>query len=63
VNDLLERSLRAQLKAADRAGARWVLIVGEEEAVRGVVAVRDLRSGRQDEVPTGDVVEVLSREA
>jgi len=62
VNDLLERSLRAQLKAADRAGARWALIVGEEEAARGVVTVRDLRSGRQDEVPTGDLMEVLSRE-
>ena len=39
------RSLRAQLKAADRSGARLALIVGPDEAAAGVVTVRDLRHG------------------
>ena len=39
-----DRKLKAQLKLADRAGARWVIIVGEEELGRGRAGVRDLRA-------------------
>lgn len=38
-----DRSMRAQMKAADRSGARVALIVGSDEADAGVVAVRPLR--------------------
>lgn len=59
--DLLGRSLKAQFKAADRAGAKLLVLVGEEELGRGVVAVRDLVTGQQREVALGEVAEVLSR--
>jgi histidyl-tRNA synthetase len=39
------RSLKAQLKAADRSGARLALIVGPDEEQAGTVAVRPLRGG------------------
>lgn len=57
-----ERSLRAQLRLADRAGARWALLLGADEAARGVVTVRDLTSGEQREVPLAEVVEALVSE-
>jgi histidyl-tRNA synthetase len=44
------RSLKAQAKAANRAGARYLVIVGREEMGRGAVAVRDMESGEQVEV-------------
>jgi histidyl-tRNA synthetase len=59
VTDLLGRSLKAQFRAADRAGAR-VVLVGEDELARRVAAVRDLDSGVQTEVPVDRVVEVLA---
>jgi histidyl-tRNA synthetase len=37
------RSMKAQMKAADRSGARLVLIVGEDEVAADAVTVRDLR--------------------
>jgi histidyl-tRNA synthetase len=37
------RSMKAQMKAADRSGARLVCIVGTDEAEAGTVVVRDLR--------------------
>jgi histidyl-tRNA synthetase len=37
-----DRKLKAQMKLADRAGARWVVIIGEEELARGRAGVRDL---------------------
>ncbi|MBX6395866.1 MAG: ATP phosphoribosyltransferase regulatory subunit, partial [Alicyclobacillaceae bacterium] len=49
------KSLKAQLKAADRSGARWALILGEEERQRGVVVLRDLSTGEQREIPAGEL--------
>jgi histidyl-tRNA synthetase len=43
------RKLARQLQYADRAGIRFVAIRGEDEAARGVVAVKDLRRGEQFE--------------
>ena len=56
------RSMRAQMKAADRSGARIVVIVGEDEVESGVVTVRDLRgdSGQQ-QMDRGDLDEQLRK--
>ena len=45
------RSLRAQLKRADRSGALRVLVLGDDELARREVAVRDMRTGEQVSVP------------
>jgi histidyl-tRNA synthetase len=39
------RSMKSQMKSADRSGARVAVIVGEDEAAAGTVSVRDLRDG------------------
>jgi histidyl-tRNA synthetase len=56
-----ERPLKAQLRMADRAGATFVAIVGEREAAEGVVTLRRLADGVQQEVPEADVVNWLTR--
>jgi histidyl-tRNA synthetase len=48
--DLGGRSLKGQMKQADRLGAEWVVIVGPEEWSRKVSAVRDMSSHEQEEV-------------
>jgi len=40
------RSMRSQLKSADRSGAGVAVIVGADELQRGQVTIRPLRSGR-----------------
>ena len=50
------RSLRAQMKRADRTRARHVLIVGGDELARGEVTVKDMESGEQATVPRTEVV-------
>jgi histidyl-tRNA synthetase len=47
--------LGRQLKWASDSGARWCLIYGEQERQSGVVTVRDMRSGDQAKVPTGQL--------
>jgi histidyl-tRNA synthetase len=50
------RSGKKQFGAADKSGARWAVVVGADEAKRGVVAVKDLRADapqievRRDEI-------------
>jgi histidyl-tRNA synthetase len=55
------RSMKAQFKAADRAGARLALVVGEREAGEGTVTVRDMRTGDQDVVARDQVVEAVAK--
>jgi len=53
------RKLAKQLQYADRAGIRFVVIRGENEAAKGVVAVKDLRRGEQFEVEDADLARTL----
>jgi histidyl-tRNA synthetase len=54
------RSMKAQMKAADRSGARFAAIVGEDEVAKGVVTLRDLRAERpQEEVAITDLAATL----
>ena len=50
------RSMKAQMKAADRSGALVAVIVGTDEAAAGEVTVRSLRGGDQHRVPYRDVI-------
>ncbi|MGA0099642.1 MAG: histidine--tRNA ligase [Steroidobacteraceae bacterium] len=49
-------SFKSQLKRADRSGARYAVIMGDEEAGRGVVAIKSLRGdGTQQECLQAEV--------
>ncbi|MGO0122997.1 histidine--tRNA ligase [Desulfothermobacter acidiphilus] len=58
-----ERGLRAQLRQADRMGARWALILGSEELAQGKVRLRDLEKGEQFDLPVERVIDWLKTEA
>ncbi|NLW06547.1 MAG: histidine--tRNA ligase [Clostridia bacterium] len=60
--DYLGRSLKAQMKYANRYPARLALILGEEELGRGCAAVRHLDSGRQQEVALEKIVSYCQQE-
>lgn len=51
------RGLKGAMKAADRSGARFALIIGEEEIAARAVMVRDLLEGTQEPVPLDEVVD------
>ena len=48
--DTLRRSLKAQMRDANRSGAVKAVIIGEEELQKNVVQVKDLSSGEQKEI-------------
>ena len=57
--DYQSRSFKAQLRAADRRGARFALILGEDELAEHVVTVKDLAVGTQTSVPAADLAALL----
>jgi histidyl-tRNA synthetase len=52
-----ERPLKAQLKMADRTGAAFAAIVGDDEVAAGTVTLRRLADGEQASVPQAEVVD------
>jgi histidyl-tRNA synthetase len=51
-----ERGMKGGLKAADRSGARYALLIGEREQAHNAVLIKDLHSGDQEERPAADAV-------
>jgi histidyl-tRNA synthetase len=48
--DVEARAFNAQMKAAGKSGARFLVIAGEEEWARGEVALKDSKTGEQKAV-------------
>jgi histidyl-tRNA synthetase len=57
-------SFKSQLKRADKSGAKYAVIVGEDEAARQIAAVKPLRGreAAQREVPFDDLAAELGKE-
>ncbi len=49
--DYLSRKVKGQFKQADRSGAKFVAVLGEEELEKQVINVKRLSDGSQTEVP------------
>ncbi|MGB3371032.1 MAG: histidine--tRNA ligase [Rhodococcus sp. (in: high G+C Gram-positive bacteria)] len=53
------RGVKGAMKAADRSGARFALVLGDKEIADEVVVVKELSTGEQREVPLAEVVSHL----
>ena len=51
--DFEDRSLKSQMKRADRSGAGYVLIVGEKELAEGAGVLRNMATKEQETIPLG----------
>ncbi len=54
------RSVKAQFRAANRLGARFVAVLGPEEAASGMVNLKDLSTGSQQQVPTSELADRIA---
>ncbi|MCA1847631.1 MAG: histidine--tRNA ligase [Actinobacteria bacterium] len=52
--DYAERSAKGQFRQADRSGAAYAAILGEDELARGVCTLRDMSSGEERAVSVAD---------
>ena len=60
--DFQGRSMKAQMKAANRVQAKYVLIFGEDEVARGQVVLRNMANSEQNEIAISDILTKLQTE-
>ena len=59
--DLMERSVKAQLKYADKLGARYVAVIGENELAEGAVNLKKMSDGSSVKLPFGEIYNYLKK--
>ena len=59
--DLMDRSVKAQFKYADKTGARFVAVLGENELAEGAAEVKDLRASASERVKFGELADYIKR--
>lgn len=58
--DLMNRSLKAQMKYADKIGAKFVAIMGEEESEKNCVTLKNLSDGSSSICAINDLAAAIS---
>ncbi|MER6164001.1 histidine--tRNA ligase [Streptomyces violaceorubidus] len=53
------KGLKAAMKAANRSGARYALVLGERDLADGVVQLKDMESGEQSAIGVNEIVAEL----
>jgi len=54
-------SLKAQLRAADKAEVKYTLLLGQKEVLEGTIIIRDMKTGKQDIVKFDKVVDEIKK--
>ncbi|MDO8535437.1 MAG: histidine--tRNA ligase [Candidatus Omnitrophota bacterium] len=54
--DYEKRSLKAQMRGADSVGAKFVLIIGEDEISKGEAVLRDMKTKEQVQIKFEDMI-------
>ncbi len=62
--DVVGRGLRAQMKYADKIGARYSMVLGDNEIEQGLAKIKNMETGEQTEISLGDdfIDEILKLE-
>ena len=57
--DYLDRKMKAQMKSADRLGAKWVTVIGEEEVQQQVVQLKNMAESTQETVTVEHLIQTI----
>ncbi|MDP4221139.1 MAG: histidine--tRNA ligase, partial [Bacteroidota bacterium] len=53
--DLLDRSIKAQMREADKTGTRFVLVLGNDELAAGEITLKRMDTGAQERIPQQNI--------
>ena len=57
--DFAGRSMKAQMKQANKLGARYALILGDDEIAEGAVMLRSMSDSQQEKIALAEVIEKI----
>jgi len=53
-------SFKSQFKKADRSGAKWTLILGDDEIAQQLVGIKNMVTGEQEQIAWNDVADYIN---
>lgn len=59
IKDVMGRSVKAQMKYADKLGARFTVVLGDTEVETGKAVIRDMKNGEQKDISLETLVDRL----
>lgn len=59
--DYQGRKMKAQMKSADRMNARYVAILGDDELAKGVISLKNMANGEQEQVELDQLATQLTK--
>lgn len=57
--DHMDRSVKAQFKYADKMMASYTIIIGEDELNKGILLLKNMENGEQEEIEIADIYNIL----
>ncbi|MEG6585600.1 histidine--tRNA ligase [Dendrosporobacter sp. 1207_IL3150] len=60
--DFMERSLKAQMKLANKYSAKFAVIIGDDEVATGKVLLKDMKTGEQQHIMVEELLNKLDAE-
>ena len=57
--DIVGRSLKAQMKYADKLGAKYSIVLGDDEIASGKAVLKDMESGEKREIELRNIAEEI----
>ena len=60
ISDPLRRSLKSQLRDANRLKASFALILGETEIERGTLCLKNLKNGSQEDILQSEILKYFN---
>ncbi len=61
VKDVMGRSVKAQMKYADKLGTRYTMVLGDNEIETGRAALRDMKSGESKDISLDTLTDRLTK--
>lgn len=59
--DTLARNIKGQFKYADRLGAKYTVVIGDNELAEGIVSIKEMATSQQRQVKLSDLLEELTK--
>ena len=50
-----DRALKGSMKSADKSGARFSVVIGEDEIASGIAKVKNMKSGASESITLSDL--------
>ena len=58
---MLQRTLKSQMKDANRLNAKHVLIIGEDEIKQNIAQIKNMSSGEQKSIKIKDIAQYFNQ--